>query len=178
MTKEERNIYYKKYNRIKSHTKLGWIDITYNTQKGSSRKRKHNLPDYSKEELFEWVKLQTNFEELWKNWVDSDYHKDLFPSIDRINDDKPYTFTNIQLMTWEENKGKRKIEIYSFNKTNNRIIYFESMIEASIYYNVNYGVVTYNIKSNNTMKNLEHIQFYKKKQYIMNDKETIQERDR
>lgn len=54
---------------------------------------------------------QPNFEELFINWEKSGYKKDLIPSCDRLNDYKPYTLDNIQLMTWAENNQKGRDDI-------------------------------------------------------------------
>ena len=65
------------------------------------------MPNYTSKELKEWVLSQSNFEELYNNWVKSNYNKDLTPSIDRIKDDKGYSFDNIQLVTWYYNNNKQ-----------------------------------------------------------------------
>ena len=41
-----------------------------------------------------------------KLWAESDYKKDECPSINRLNDFLPYTFENIELITWKENMMK------------------------------------------------------------------------
>ena len=64
------------------------------------------MPDYTDIELFEWVEKQVNFNEIYNNWVDSGYKKEYIPSVDRIDDYKPYTIDNIQLLTWRENRIK------------------------------------------------------------------------
>jgi hypothetical protein len=91
-----------KYQR----TEKGLIYKIYEKQRVSSKKRKHNPPNYTKEELCEWVLSQDNFKNLYKNWVDSNYFTKLTPSIDRLDDYKPYTLNNIQVVTWEENLNK------------------------------------------------------------------------
>ena len=92
----------KRYNRSIE----GLIYVIYKTQIRSSVRRKHPLPDYTLSELREWIQKQPNFKTLYDNWVNSNYHTDLKPSVDRIKDDNGYTFGNIQLMTWGENNKK------------------------------------------------------------------------
>jgi hypothetical protein len=53
-----------------------------------------------------WVVSQPNFELLYTQLLTSNYIKKLKPSIDRIDDYKPYTFDNIQIMMWGDNKAK------------------------------------------------------------------------
>ena len=75
-------------------------------QKKSSIKRGHPKPEYTLVELREWVYAQSNFEELYNNWIESGCEKSLIPSIDRIDDSDHYHFDNIQLMTWNDNNLK------------------------------------------------------------------------
>ncbi len=90
---------YKKYRR----TKRGFIVSIYNNQKLNSIKRNHPSPSYSLDELYEWLLNKTGFEILFNQWVKSDYNKWARPSIDRLNDYKPYTFDNIRIVTWNDN---------------------------------------------------------------------------
>jgi len=124
-------------------TQRGKISQTYSKQKGSSLKRGHPLPSYSKEELEEWLFSQKLWFELYDNWVLSDFKKKLAPSIDRINDNLPYTIGNIQLMTWEENhrKGYETVKsgvhqtqqkaVEQFDNENKFIAKYVSIKEAS-----------------------------------------------
>jgi len=60
------------------------------------------LPDYSREDLLNWL-FENNIEELHGQWVARDYDIKLTPSVDRLDDYKPYSFANIRLVTWDEN---------------------------------------------------------------------------
>lgn len=91
----------------------GLILGIYRSQVGSSKKRGHKPPSYSKEYLLKWVQLQPNFEKLYNNWVESGYKKDLKPSVNRLKDNIPYTHDNIELVTWKENKEDQ------YNKSKN-----------------------------------------------------------
>lgn len=79
---------------------------TYLSQVDHSVTRGHPPPAYSLEELYDWLDNQPNIHELWDAYVTNNYAKDLKPSIDRIDDLKPYTLDNIQLLTWKENRDK------------------------------------------------------------------------
>ena len=90
-------------------TELGVINLMYGLQRGSSKKRGHNMPTYTKEEFTTWL-YENNFKTLYDNWVDADYDKMVKPSADRLDDDLGYSFDNIRLVTWQENcnKGRKK----------------------------------------------------------------------
>ena len=89
-----------------SKTKDGLVMVLYSHQKGSSRKRHHSLPEYNLSELKEWAFSQPVFHKLYDDWAQSGFDKMKAPSIDRKDDYKGYSFDNIQLMTWNENKNK------------------------------------------------------------------------
>lgn len=99
-------------------TKQGLVSTIYSRQKDNSKKRGHPLPSYSKKELLLWCFNQDVFHRLHKEWVGSGCDTWRVPSIDRINDAKPYSFDNIQIMTWMENHKKGCA--YSARKQNSR----------------------------------------------------------
>jgi hypothetical protein len=87
-------------------TKRGVIVTIYDSQKASSKRRRHPEPSYTLEELYEWAINQEIFHVQYELWVESDYSKMDKPSIDRENDFKPYTFDNIQIISYQENYDK------------------------------------------------------------------------
>lgn len=89
-----------KYNKA---TPERVVKKLYLTQCNNAVIRKMALPTYTYEELLDWVLKQKNFNNIWDNYVKSNYQKDLRPSVDRINNDISYTFSNIQLVTWKDN---------------------------------------------------------------------------
>lgn len=91
-------------------TKRGMLGLLYSSQKRNSKKRKHPLPTYTIEQFVEFAYSLPKFEEIYNNWVLSDYIQDLRPSFDRIDSLKPYTLKNIQVMTWYENNLKGRNE--------------------------------------------------------------------
>jgi len=97
--KECRIINNTKYRR----SKKGVIQIMYICQIERSKKRNHPLPKYTFEEFKDWLDLQLNFDEIYFNWVNSNFETSLKPSIDRCNDYLGYSFDNITLGTWKEN---------------------------------------------------------------------------
>jgi len=91
-----------KYRRSKS----GLIVTIYNNQKNSTKKRKHQPPTYSRQELEQWCFSQKLFHRLYDNWKRLDFQTGYIPSVDRKKDNISYTIANIQLMTWKENNKK------------------------------------------------------------------------
>ena len=95
----------------KRRTIDGVIQQMYNSQIQASKKRGHSLPQYTKEELKQWLFNDTDFVTKYNDWVNSNYNKNKKPSVDRINPNKGYTLDNIQLLTWENNKRKGHLDI-------------------------------------------------------------------
>ena len=105
------------------HTKNGLINLIYLSQKESSKRRSHNSPTYTKQELKDWLFSQELFNKLFNDWKKSGFEKMLSPSVDRKNDYKGYSFDNIQLMTWNENKNKGHSDILNgINKKTSKAI--------------------------------------------------------
>lgn len=121
----------------------GMVSDIYNTQLYNCKKRGHKPPEYSKEELSNWLIAQPKFEELNSNWIGSGYKKDLKPSIDRIDDYKTYSFNNIRLVTWRDNNLKGNYDrrngvnnkvnkaVNKYDINNNLIKEYHSIREAS-----------------------------------------------
>lgn len=108
-------------------TKTGLCYRAYYSQIANSKTRGHLPPNYTKTELATWILSQSNFEELYNNWIDSNYSTDYRPFVDRLDNSKGYSFDNIQLVTFLENKlnanrdtknctlGSSQVEIYQYN---------------------------------------------------------------
>jgi len=99
-------------------TKKGMFTRIYSNQRQNSRRRGDVQPNYNLAELREWAYSQPNFDGLYDAWVDAEYHVNMKPSCDRLNDYKPYTFDNLQLITWGENNVKRRTDM--INGINNK----------------------------------------------------------
>jgi len=93
-----------KYNLKYRRTINGLCSRIYASQVLHSKNRNHSIPEYSKNDLKEWLASQRLFYEIYDKWVESNYGKKLIPSVDRINDNEGYSIDNIQLMTWGENE--------------------------------------------------------------------------
>ena len=91
-------------------TEHGVIRIIYKTQKRNCKIRKMDMPNYSKLQLKEWL-YENGFKELFDIWSKSGYKKNFKPSIDRLDDFKSYSFDNIKLGTWLDNKNHQVLDI-------------------------------------------------------------------
>ena len=103
MTNTQKNQEYRK-------TYAGLPIRMYSNQVTNSKRRGMPKPSYTGKEFKEWLFTQPLYKELYDLWVLSDYKRMTVPSVDRINHTQPYTFDNIQLMTWDENNLKGLIE--------------------------------------------------------------------
>ena len=96
-------------------TRVGLAYHIYNSQRSSSKSRGMDFPNYSKDEFVLWLFTRPSFPEMYNNWVESGYNKQLTPSGDRLDDSKPYSFDNLRLLTWgyhnEITHQKRKLGI-------------------------------------------------------------------
>lgn len=90
------------------YSEKGLIRVIYKTQKRHQKLRGHGDLPYSKDELKSWL-YNNGFKDKYIAWVNSSHKKNLKPSVDRIDSLKGYSFSNIRLVTWEENK------IYQYN---------------------------------------------------------------
>ena len=82
---------------------FGLIGKIINMQRLSSRVREHHYPTYTTEELYKWA-MNNNLMHYFNLWKVKGYTKPYSPSIDRLDNTKPYTFDNIRLMTWRNNQ--------------------------------------------------------------------------
>lgn len=89
-----------------NHTKEGLVALLFSTQRAKSRKRGHPPPAYTRDELAAWIWAQPTAEPMYKLWELSGHDKDLKPSVDRLDDYKPYSLDNIRLIPWGEHKTR------------------------------------------------------------------------
>lgn len=82
-----------------------WLNVTLQGMRTRSQRRGLPPPEINcKQCLTAWLE-KNNLSELWQRFVDSDYDKWLKPSIDRLDNSKHYTESNMRLVTWRENLG-------------------------------------------------------------------------
>lgn len=99
-----------KTNFSYDRTEKGVIRVIYKTQKWNSKTRGHVPPDYSKQELKEWL-YKNDFKKLYDNWVAGGFIKKEKPSCDRVDDFKGYSLDNIKLTTWQKNAEHQHADI-------------------------------------------------------------------
>ena len=91
-------------------SRKGLVSTIYQAQRLSSKRRDHNPPEYTRQELESWMFSQNMFNELYSAWVLSGYDTDLKPSIDRVKNSVHYKFENIKITTWKENNNNGYIK--------------------------------------------------------------------
>lgn len=94
-------------------TKNGLVTRIYSQQKSNSKLRGHNPPNYTKQELKEWLYSQKRFHELYSNWVASGYESNLSPSCDRTENAQCYSLERLLVMTWKQNRENAYTDIRS-----------------------------------------------------------------
>ena len=114
-------------------TEKGVVRVIYKTQVKNSKARKMELPNYTKQELKDWL-YKNNFKSLYDNWVSSDFDKSKKPSVDRLDDFKSYSFENIRLVTWAENKAHQIQDFLNATGTSGRCC--KAVIQHDRYGNV------------------------------------------
>ena len=101
-------------------TEKGVIRVIYKTQVSNSKRRGHELPEYTKEQLSEWL-YNNGFKELYYIWKNSNFDKKLKPSCDRQDDYKNYSLDNIKLTTWDNNNKNHITDRYMGRSTSGKI---------------------------------------------------------
>lgn len=81
----------------------------YSNQLIHSKSRGHPRPKYTASQFREWVLQHKDYERLYEDYTQSGYDKNLVPSVDRLDPSLPYTFDNIELVTFEENMKRNGV---------------------------------------------------------------------
>lgn len=130
------------------------IGMIYNKQRASSRRRGHSMPEYSKAELKKYMMSNPKFRPMYKKWINSNMLSKLRPSIDRLDVAKGYSFSNIRLVTWDENMkadhAYRSEPIYRLDRFENKILKkYKSAMDCVRQHNVTSGNMTSILNINN-----------------------------
>lgn len=100
-------------------TAKGIVSKIYARQRNSSVQRGHPMPSYSLDELRAWVHGQEIFWKLHEQWVAGGFAKKLTPSLDRIDNSKPYELSNLRIVTWKENHAKYSEDVKNHTNCSN-----------------------------------------------------------
>jgi len=123
-------------------THKGVTGQIYDSQVNSSKTRGDIPPDFTKEELRLWLDNDWLFNLLFNNWVNCGYISKMKPSLDRLDDYKPYSLSNLKIGTWQDNNlrshrdmknginNKRNIAVLQYSKDGDYIDEFYSTNEA------------------------------------------------
>lgn len=133
------NDYMKRYHK----TLRGRVNQILNSQRSGSKLRGHTPPTYSVQELEDWM-VGKGYVALYDQWMLSGFSKELMPSTDRLDDSKGYSFDNIRLVTWQENRDKayadrkanilitaQHVKVNQFSKSGEFIQSFDSIESAA-----------------------------------------------
>lgn len=138
----------KKYDYIQKKyqdSPKGVLSIIYRNQL-TKQKRKNIKISYTYEEFKNRFLNDKKYLELYNNWIKSGKDKNKKPSFDRIDNKKGYEFSNLQLITWEENNAKGRIErhkqVLQFTKENKFLRDYDSIIEASKANNISHSNIS------------------------------------
>ena len=132
----------KEYTKLYKRTYKGLCTSIYIEQKNSSKVRGHPLPNYSSKDLYVWITNQPNFLSLFDSWILDKYSRRSRPSVDRIDNSKPYTLCNIRLVTFKYNNERSHVDaangefqelkpVDCFDLNSNFICSYKSISEAS-----------------------------------------------
>ena len=116
--KDKQQFYCKSCQRKRMNAKNAVKGRIYRGQLLKEKQCERVTVEYTKEELYQWLD-ENGFNELYQQWVDSDYHNNYYPSVDRIDSSKGYNFDNIQLIQFKYNRIKISIDNWLLVKSNN-----------------------------------------------------------
>ena len=101
-----KNLTKKEAELKRSRTKEGKLKKIYKGQLENSKERGHEPPTYTKTEfIIKFIDCPV-YLDYYYSWKISGYKSKYSPSFDRIDDYKGYSFDNIQIMTWQDNRDK------------------------------------------------------------------------
>lgn len=102
-TKPEDELFdWKAYYRSKE----GKLAHTFQTQRLRCKEKGWALPEYTREEFIAWGMSLPEYHSIFDAWVFSGFAKHLSPSVDRLDDYKTYSFSNIRMVPWHQNNDK------------------------------------------------------------------------
>lgn len=140
-------------------TKTGVLRHIFASQKRNSSKRKTEQPMYTLDEFKDRFIDDEYFTLLFDSWEKSGYETSLKPSFDRVDYSSAYSFDNIKLMTWKENKERqdnpntRNKNGYGVNKKRKVCIVMENGEIGKIYDSVSSAAIAYGLSNPSDITN-------------------------
>ena len=89
-----------------SRTKKGLIFEIYRNNKKRIKDYHDNLLHFSRDEFYNWLNNEQQFNDLHGTWVNSNYTVELKPACYKIDSDMPYTLDNMGIATSKQVKEK------------------------------------------------------------------------
>ena len=132
----DRKDYMKNYNKMYKQSYAGFIKYVYAHQIRNAKQRKHTLPEYTENELLNWYITNATAIKLHEEWIAANCNKELTPSIDRLDNSKTYSFDNIEVVTWKENKKRAYKQISNGTLFNSSLLH---QLHPIVQYNL-YGI--------------------------------------
>ena len=95
---------YRKYKYKRDKNRLGyWFNAAIGGMRQRSKRKGFPPPEINNREVLEQWARANNLDLLWAAFVSSNFDPKFKPSIDRLDNSKPYTVDNMRLVTWREN---------------------------------------------------------------------------
>lgn len=108
-----------------------FILYIYRRQKDTAKKTQKEVL-YTSEELLEWVSKQDIFFRMYRNWVETKHSKKQTPYIVRIDSKKTYSLDNLEVLSKDQWKRKRRIPVEQWDKEGTKLLCtYSSIGEAS-----------------------------------------------
>lgn len=120
--------------KLYQKTKKGLLAAIYAHQRGHSKDRGHPMPNYTLQDLRDRYINDEKFIYLYNNWVANGYKRDDVPSLDRKNDNLPYTLDNLRIVRFRINykKANRDAKSGKLKKTRHCKKVYQHTLEGKL----------------------------------------------
>lgn len=114
--------------KLRARTKDGLVSSIYHTHNKSAKSQSKRKPEYTKQELQEWLYSKSKFHEMYNEWVNSNYERRLAPRVTRLNINIHHCISNL-LLTTESNYSDTIVsqslllEMFSYNESEDNLVW-------------------------------------------------------
>ena len=70
------------------------------------KRKSFEKENFTNIEFLEWIMNHDDYKRLYTEYINNNRDRNIAPSVDRLDDYKSYSFDNIRLTTWKNNKDK------------------------------------------------------------------------